>query len=55
MTLWFLATGCAYADLETIFGKSHVDWRDLLVEEIASMMAIFVVWPTGAQLPMPAM
>ena len=48
MTLWFLARGCAYADIASQFGVSSVDYRDLLVDEIASMFELFVLWPEGA-------
>lgn len=46
MTLWFLGTGCTYKTLSAQFG-CDVDYRTLLVDEIAAMADVFVQWPRG--------
>lgn len=48
MTIWFLAKGCSYIDLGDRWGLPEVDWRDLLIDEIAEMRRYFICWPTGA-------
>ena len=48
MTLWFLADGSTYAKVAAQFGLSHIDYRDLLIDEIADMFGLFVIWPEGA-------
>jgi hypothetical protein len=48
MTLWFLGRGAAYADIAAQFGVSSIDYRDLLIDELAAMFELFVIWPRGA-------
>jgi hypothetical protein len=46
MTTHFLASGMSYASLEFTWGF-HVDWGELLIAEIASMIDDVVKWPVG--------
>lgn len=45
-TIDFLASGCTLEHLSFTWGKT-IDWKELLIEEIASMIHIFVRWPLG--------
>ena len=47
MTIWFLATGCTYRELNATWGVT-ADHRDLLIDDIAAMAYIFIRWPTGS-------
>ena len=47
MTIIWCATNCSYLFLGGLFGSQpHVDFRDLLINEIASMRDIFIKWPS---------
>lgn len=43
-TIFFLASGCSYRQLSFVWGKT-LDWRDLLISELASMKDSYVCWP----------
>lgn len=43
-TIFFLASGCSYRQLSFTWGKT-LDWRSLLIDELASMKDSYVCWP----------
>lgn len=43
-TIYFLASGCSYRQLSFTWGKT-LDWRDLLIGELATLKDVAVRWP----------
>mgnify|MGYP002632529817 CR=1 FL=1 len=50
MTIWYLATGHTYREMEFSWGVPYVGWDELLVEPLASLAAEFVRFPAGHNL-----